>query len=337
MAFSSNDAILANSFSERINRQLITTRSRLDIGTLADPAFVDAFVKADELQGLSIVGHAVDLAISLLEVWAKLRLLRAFSKTGQISASARVVNYAILSAFLLRLGWFLHPSSREVAIATLPALRRLRDLWSLSARSDDPEYSADMKMMGLGPYLTHNYDVACIHRDSHNPKRITPETHLQQAMEVAKDTWPTLLRCWYALSFLRLPGGLHTLGQLRLTVMCARKLAAALNSALSAVDDIRLECTKIRAFFRIIDTKSRIEDPVTPIPYKQAMSANGNGMDIQATNVSFAYNQQDDRKAAAESELPHTRRQFGLRCWRQWGWKGKFAYTNLSPQAELYL
>lgn len=269
----------------------------MDITSLAAPELRAIFDKADELQGLSIVKHAVQLATALIELWWKLRLLRSFSRAGQLTRSRWIIACTGASALVSKLGWLLHRSRVETVLATHPALQRMREIWSLSARADDADLNPDMKIMGLGPYLLHEHEVAAERKSGLIVSRVYSQSWFKLATELYRDAWPTLLRFAWAATLMKGHAFGNTLTQLRCTMLIARRLADTIGCAISNIDDIREECVKIRAFFQVIDTKGQLEPPIVAMPYRSCASCLGTGMRIQAIDASFAYGSGEGPKA----------------------------------------
>ncbi|KAK9894874.1 P-loop containing nucleoside triphosphate hydrolase protein [Cystobasidium minutum MCA 4210] len=287
--FTHNEGVLSATYDVAVRRKLIEARGKLDIVTLADPIVASAFRQANSLSGLDVASHVVSLFTGILAVSSQLSLYRLLTRHNRTITYKPIIGYTITAALLQYLRWFYLPPTKERSKSTHTAFQRLNELWSLSCQAEVASSSADMKLLNLQNYLLRQFDLAIDQLGGTPFIRNVSKPLLHFTVELSAQAWPIVLRTLFALQALRKPQSIGSLSQLSITVMCARKIAASLSNVISTVDDIRSDCTKIKAFYEVMDVESMVKDPVEPLPYTTQHGLLGSGMKIEFRNVSFGY------------------------------------------------
>jgi ABC-type multidrug transport system fused ATPase/permease subunit len=287
--FTHNEGVLSSTFDVAVRKQLISARGRLDITTLADPIVSSAFRQASALQAVDVASHVVNIFTGAFSVWSQLSLYRMLSSHRRTISYKPVLGFAFAGSLIQYFRWFLMPQSAERTRSTHYAFQRLNELWAVSCQAEDTTKSADNKLLGLEEYLTRQFDLASDKLGELAFIRNKTKSLLQFSFELSSHAWPVLLRAFFAIRALRSPKSVESLSQLSITMLCARKIAHSVSSLVSTVDDLRLDCTKLKAFYQVLEVESLIKEPLVPLEYKAHTGLLGSGMKIEFKNVSFGY------------------------------------------------
>lgn len=288
--FTSNEGALSATFDVAVRKRLIQARGKLDIVTLADPIVSSAFRQANAIQGLDVASHVVNLCTGVFAIWSQLSLYRLLTGRKRTITYKPIVAFTFAASLLQYFRWLVQPPKSERSKSTHFAFQRLNELWSLSCQAEDASSSADIKLLNIQEYLSRQFELASDKlADLPFIRNVTKPTS-KFALEIAASAWPVVLRTIFALQAVTNPASIGSLSQLSITILCARKIAVTISNLVSIVDDIRLDCSKIKAFYEVMDVKSQIEDPEKPLPYKTQSSLLGSGMKVEFKNVSFGYN-----------------------------------------------
>lgn len=287
--FTHNEGLLSADFDLVVKEELIRARSELDITTLTDPMVSSLFAQANGIQALGIATHVVLLLSQSFSLWGQVKLFRNLSRSRRTSRHLGLVTFAFSSCFLQYFRWFIVPPSTERSRASNPSFHRLNELWQLSCQSESPSASAELKLLNLHGYLIHHFRLARSQLRGLAFIRNRGKTWLQSAIDLQSHAWPVILRSAFAIQAVRNPSALGTLSQLSITMICARKIASTLSALVSTIDDIRLDCSKIRSFYQAVEVQARIRDPSSPVPFQKRTGPLGHGMKIEFRDVSFGY------------------------------------------------
>lgn len=287
--FTQNEGALSATFDVAVRKKLIEARGKLDIITLADPIVSSAFRQANALSGLDVASHVVNLFTGVFAVWSQLSLYRLLTRHKRTITYRPIVLYTFAASLLQYFRWFYLPSTGERSKSTHHAFQRLNELWSLSCQAEDPASSADMKLLNLQDYLVQQFDLAGDKLGDLPFIRNITKPLLHFSVELSAHAWPVILRTIFALQAIRKPQSIGSLSQLSITIMCARKISVTLSNLFSTVDDIRSDCSKIKAFYEVMDVQSLVSEPTAPLTYATQVDQLGSGMKIEFRNVSFGY------------------------------------------------
>lgn len=264
-------------------------RGNLDIITLADPVVSSTFRQANALQGLDVASHVVSLFTGAFAVWSQLSLYRLLTKHKRTVTYKPIVAFTFISSLVQYFRWFILPPKSERSKSTHYAFQRLNELWSISCQAENPASSADIKLLNAQDYLLNQFELAGDKLGDLPFIRNVTKPLLTFALEVGAHAWPVMLQAMFAIQAVRSPESIGSLSQLSITVMCARKIAATLSNLFSTIDDLRLDCSKVKAFYDVMEVKSLIQEPEEPCPYSTQSELLGSGMKIEFKNVSFGY------------------------------------------------
>lgn len=291
--FTRNEGILSATFDVAVRKELIQARGKLDIITLTDPIITSAFRQANSLSGIDVASHVVSLFTGIFAVCSQLSLYRLLTRHQRTITYKPIIGYTFAASLLQYLRWFYLPATGERSKSTHYAFQRLNEIWSLSCLAENATSSADMKLLNLQDYLVTQFAKAGDKVSDVPFIRNISKPWLHFCVELTSQAWPTVLRTLFALQAVRKPQSIGSLTQLSITIMCARKISASLSSVFSTVDDIRSDCTKIKAFYEIMDVESLIKDPEVPAQYVTQSGLLGTGMKIEFRDVSFGYRGKD--------------------------------------------
>lgn len=287
--FTANEGALSATFDMAIRKKLIQARAKLDIISLADPIISSAFRQANSLQGIDVASHFVSLFTNVFAVWSQLSLYRLLTRHKRTISYKPILAFTFASSIIQYLRWFILPPKTERSKSTHFAFQRLNEIWSLSCLAEEAASSADMKLLNLQEYLVRHFELASSKLGTLPFMRNVTKPPLQFALEIAAHAWPVLVRTMFAIQALRDPKNVGSLSQLSITILCARKISASISNVFSTLDDLRLDCTKVKAFYDVMELKSRIVEPEMPEAYATQTSHLGSGMKIEFRNVSFGY------------------------------------------------
>lgn len=289
--FTHNEGLLASLFDLEIRQELIAARSRLDLLTLQDPLVTSAFAEANTLNALGAASHLVNLFSHAFNLWSQISLFRSFSRSGRTASTKRLTAFALSAALLQYLRWFIVPPLPERSRPTDPAFQRLSELWNLSCQAEEEAASAELKLLNLDKYLAHQFRLARDQLANVATIRNRGYQTIQTVLDLLSHAWPTFLRCAFILRAVgvhpSVPSG--NVSQLAITTMCARKIASTFSSLIASMDDVRLDCTKIRSLYQILDIQPSIKEPEEPALYERVAGPLGQGMKIEFRDVCFSY------------------------------------------------
>lgn len=287
--FVANEGTLSATFDMAIRKKLMYARAKLDIISLADPIISSAFRQANSLRGIDVASHVVSLFTSIFAVWSQLSLYQHLTRHRRTILYKPILAFTFASSIVQYLRWFILPPRTERSKSTHFAFQRLNEIWSLSCLAEEPTSSADMKLLNLQEYLSNHFELASSKLGNLPYMRNITKPPLQFALEISAHAWPVLVRSLFAVQAMRNPARVNSLSQLSITILCARKVATSISSVFSTLDDLRLDCSKVKAFYDVMELKGRIIEPEIPELYATRTGPLGSGMKIEFRNVSFGY------------------------------------------------
>lgn len=288
--FVHNEGVLSSAFDLKVRKLLIHKRSGLDLVSLRDPVTQGAFAQANNLQAIDVASHCVNILTNTFGVWTQIKLWCALSRSSRLTTNASMRIFALAATAVQYFRWFYMPSINERSRATLPAFQRLNELWALSCQAEEPHSSAELKLLNLGDYICRQYDLAQQGLGNTAFIRSRARPHLHFALDVFSHAWPVAMRCAFALQALRSPQSAGSIAQLSVTILCARKISNTLSNLISAIDDVRVDCARIRAFYQVMEVRATTNEPEEPLAYEAMHGPLGQGMRLEFRDVCFGYN-----------------------------------------------
>lgn len=264
-----NNGILRRRFESMVNEHLMQARARLDVRTLGKNRVMKDFVAAHSLvhalgDGSFVVGQIIDLFTSAVSLGTQASMLWGMSS----SENADLALVSMFSASLMLLRWFWRRNGYSMSAVTDTNYNRM----SLMEYMSHPVASTfgERKVLGLGNWVLGEYKKAsnALGDVSLSPKvTIDPFATTTEAIRAFTDTAIYVL---FALKVSQKPIGDATLSMSSLTFIqsAARGLAGGLYRFVRDVQNFGSEFSAFRAYYRVLEIKPVILDPVEPVQYK---------------------------------------------------------------------
>jgi len=249
------DALLADQFTKNISLRVMEHATRLDLASFEDPVFVDKLERArvqstDRLGMLSGIGRMIQQAITLVSLAAGVFF---FSPWLLLLLFICTVPAFLAESHFAFLGY-------SLAHSLTPLRRELDYLRVLGASK---ESAKELKIFGLGPYLTGRYREIADRVYSKNRALVTRRVRAGSLLAILGAAG---YYAAYALVVFRTLNGSLTVGSLTFLAGAIAGTSSniqALFSTFSSIADQALFLTDLLQFFA---TGPRIRSPERPLP-----------------------------------------------------------------------
>ena len=267
------DALLADQFTKSISVRVMEHATRLDLASFEDPVFADKLERArvqstDRLGMLSGIGRMIQQAITLVSLAAGVFY---FSPWLLLLLFVCTVPAFLAESHFAFLGY-------SLAHSLTPRRRELDYLRVLGASK---ESAKELKIFGLGPYLTGRYRAIADSVYKENRSLVTRRVRAGSLLAVLGAAG---YYAAYALVVFRALSGQLSVGSLTFLAGAIAGTSTniqALFSTFSSIADQSLFLTDLLEFFA---TQPRIHSPEHPLPAPRPMRQG-----FEFRNVSFHY------------------------------------------------
>lgn len=278
-----------------VSEHLINARARLDIQTLNKSRVTKDFSAAASLvhalgDGTFVIGQLIDLFTSAVSLTTQASML--WAQTSAENADLALIS--VFSAALMLLRWFSRRYLYSMTAITDPHYNRMSLMESMS----HPEASTfgERKVLGLGGWVLDEYKKASRALGDVSLAPPTAGDAITTATEAVKAFSDTAIYVLFALKVSEKPLGEATLSMSSLTFIqgAARGLAGSLYRFVRDIQNFGSEFSAFRAYYRVMEVKTAIVEPVEPTTYETVFRRLENGevragMDIEFKNVSFTW------------------------------------------------
>ena len=305
-----NNGILQRRFESMVNEHLMAARARLDVRTLAKNKVMRDFRSAASLahalgNDTFVIGELIDIFTASISLCTQMSML--WSLTTADNADLALVSLFSASVSMVR--WFWRRRGITWSSITDKNYNRM-SLMSHMSHVDAGTFG-ERKVLGLSDWVTREYKKAS---DALGDVSLAAPSFFDMfgtTTEALRGLTDTAIYVLFALKASSKPVGEATISMTSLGFIqnAARSVASGIYCLVRDVQHFGTEFAAFRAYYRILEIKPTILEPVQPVEYSRATrqiepaSSEGvakvddasseenlrSGMDIEFRNVSFTW------------------------------------------------